>query len=187
MAKIGYARVSSVGQNLDAQLEKLKDCEKIFKERVSGVSMDRPQFKRMMKYVREGDVICVTKIDRLARNVRDLLNIKHVLEERKISLIVTDQNIDTTTPVGNLLFNMLSVFAEFENDLRKENQADGIQTAKQRGVKFGRKKVLSQEQVKEMKHMREEGYLIKDIMDKFNVSKATVYRALGPAEYRLFE
>jgi DNA invertase Pin-like site-specific DNA recombinase len=187
MSKIGYARVSSVGQNLDAQLEKLKDCEKVFKERVSGISMNRPQFKKMMKFVREGDTICVTKIDRLARNVRDLLNIKHMLEERKIALIVTDQNIDTTTPVGNLLFNMLSVFAEFENDLRKENQADGIETAKKRGIKFGRKKVLAEQQIEEIKQMRNDGYMIREIMEKFNVSKATVYRTLGPAENTLFE
>jgi DNA invertase Pin-like site-specific DNA recombinase len=182
MAKIGYARVSSQNQNLEAQLEKLKGCEKIFKERISGVSTNRPQFKKMMGFVREGDVIQVTKLDRLARNMRDLLNIKHSLEEKKISLVVLDQNIDTSTPIGNLLFGMLSVFAEFENDLRKENQRDGIEIARQNGTQFGRKKALSHEQATELKFMREDGYSIGDLRKKFGISKATVYRYLGPME-----
>jgi DNA invertase Pin-like site-specific DNA recombinase len=179
MSKIGYARVSSISQNLDAQLEKLKDCEKIFKERISGTTTDRPQFKRLMNFLREGDVLYVTKLDRLARNVRDLLNIKYALEKKSVKLVVMDQNIDTTTPVGNLLFGMLSVYAEFENELRKENQSDGIKTAMERGIKFGRKKALTDEQVIELKKMRDDGFMIREIMEKYKISKASVYRTLS--------
>jgi DNA invertase Pin-like site-specific DNA recombinase len=179
MTKVGYARVSSTTQNLDSQLEKLKNCEKIFKEQLSGTNLNRPQFKKMMDFLREGDVLYVTKLDRLARNTKDLLNIKHLLEQKSVKLIVTDQGIDTTTPVGNLLFGMLSVYAEFENDLRKENQRDGIFTARNRGVTFGRKKSVSTEQFLEIKKMRDDGFLIKQIMEKYKISKATTYRILS--------
>ena len=179
MTKVGYARVSSIAQNLDTQLEKLKDCEKIFKERLSGTNLNRPQFKKMMDFLREGDVLYVTKLDRLARNTKDLLNIKHLLEQKSVKLVVMDQGIDTTTPVGNLLFGMLSVYAEFENDLRKENQRDGIITARNKGVTFGRRKAVSNEQFLEIKKMRNDGFLIKEIMEKYKISKATTYRVLS--------
>ena len=160
-------------------LEKLKDCEKIFKERLSGTNLNRPQFKKMMDFLREGDVLYVTKLDRLARNTKDLLNIKHLLEQKMVKLVVMDQGIDTTTPVGNLLFGMLSVYAEFENDLRKENQRDGIITARNKGVTFGRRKAVSDEQFLEIKKMRNDGFLIKEIMEKYKISKATTYRVLS--------
>ena len=100
MTKVGYARVSSAAQNLDTQLEKLKDCEKVFKERLSGTNLNRPQFKKMMDFLREGDILYVTKLDRLARNTKDLLNIKYLLEQKMVKLVVMDQGIDTSTPVG---------------------------------------------------------------------------------------
>ena len=179
MTKVGYARVSSESQHLDSQLEKLKECEKIFKERISGTNLNRPQFRKMIKFLREGDVLYITKLDRLARNTKDLLNIKHLLEQKLVKLVVMDQGIDTTTPIGNLLFGMLSIFAEFENDLRKENQRDGIIIAKSKGIIFGRKKSVPYEQFPEVKKMRDDGFLIKEIMEKYKISKATTYRILS--------
>jgi DNA invertase Pin-like site-specific DNA recombinase len=183
MALISYARVSSYGQSLDVQLEKLKHCDRIFKEKQSGRSTDkREQLALCLDYVRDGDTLVVTKLDRLARSTRDLLNILNTLEKKQVKLHVIDQQIDTSTPSGRLLVHLLGSIAEFENDLRKDRQLDGISLAKRNGVKFGRKKALTENQVQELRQKRTEGLLIKDLMEHYCLSKATVYRALGGAE-----
>jgi hypothetical protein len=180
MALIGYARVSSYGQSLDVQFEKLKHCDRVFKEKQSGRSTDkREQLSLCLDYVRDGDTLVVTKLDRLARSTRDLLNILNALEEKKVKLHVIDQQIDTSTPTGMLLVTMLGAIASFENDLRKDRQADGISLARKNGVKFGRKKALTETQVQELRQKRTEGLLIKDLMEHYSLSKASVYRALG--------
>jgi DNA invertase Pin-like site-specific DNA recombinase len=180
MTKIGYARVSTISQNLDTQIQSLKNsgCEKVFREKTTGANMNRPQFKALMKFLREGDVLYITRLDRLARSTRDLLNIKHELEERSIGLVVVEQNIDTTNPMGKLLFGVLSIFAEFDLDLKKENQREGIEMAKQNGVKLGRKKLCTEDQVEEIKKLRSEGVIIKELMKRYNLGRATVYRML---------
>ena len=183
MAIIGYARVSSYGQSLDVQLDKLKHCDRVFKEKQSGRSTDkREQLSLCMDYVRDGDTLVVTKLDRLARSTRDLLNILNALEQKKVKLNVIDQQIDTSTPSGRLLVHLLGSIAEFENDLRKDRQADGISLARKNGVKFGRKKALTETQVQELRQKRIEGLLIKDLMEHYSLSKASVYRALGSTE-----
>ena len=180
MATIGYARVSSYGQSLDVQLDKLKHCDRVFKEKQSGRSTDkREQLSLCMDYVRDGDTLVVTKLDRLARSTRDLLNILNALEQKKVKLNVIDQQIDTSTAAGRLLVTMLGSIAEFENDLRKDRQADGISLARRNGVKFGRKKALTETQVQELRQKRTDGLLIKDLMEQYKLSKASVYRALG--------
>ncbi len=179
MAKIGYARVSSYGQSLDVQLEKLSDCDRIFQEKQSARTTEsRDQLALCLDYVRDGDFLCITKLDRLARSTRDLLNILSRLDQKQVKLHVIDQQIDTSTPAGMLLVTMLGAIAAFENDLRKERQADGIALAKRRGVQFGRKAVLSQEQVLELRQKRSEGMKIVELMHTYKVSKASVYRAL---------
>ena len=183
MALISYARVSSHGQSLDVQLEKLKHCDRVFKEKQSGRSTDkREQLALCLDYVRDGDTLVVTKLDRLARSTRDLLNILNTLEKKQVKLHVIDQQIDTSSPSGRLLVTILGSIAEFENDLRKDRQLDGISLAKRNGVKFGRKKALTETQVQELRQKRTEGLLIKDLMEHYCLSKATVYRALGGAE-----
>ena len=180
MATIGYARVSSYGQSLDVQLDNLNHCDRVFKEKQSGRSTDkREQLSLCMDYVRDGDTLVVTKLDRLARSTRDLLNILNALEEKKVKLNVIDQQIDTSTAAGRLLVTMLGSIAEFENDLRKDRQADGISLARRNGVKFGRKKALTETQVQELRQKRTDGLLIKDLMEQYKLSKASVYRALG--------
>jgi DNA invertase Pin-like site-specific DNA recombinase len=183
MTKIGYARVSTISQKLDSQLQKLEEfgCEKIFKEKTTGTHMHRPQFKSLMKFLREGDVLYITRLDRLARSTRDLLNIKHELEEKKVGLVVIEQNIDTITSTGKLLFGVLSLFAEFDIDLKKENQREGIELAKQRGAPLGRKKICNEHQVEEIKNLRSQGKPIKELMKQFKVSKASIYRILSPS------
>lgn len=183
MSTIGYARVSSYGQSLDVQLDKLMHCNRIFKEKQSARSTDkREQLSLCLDYVRDGDTLVVTKLDRLARSTRDLLNILNELEKKQVKLHVIDQQIDTSTASGRLLVTMLGSIAEFENDLRKDRQADGISLARRNGVKFGRKKALNENQVQELRQKRLEGILIKDLMTHYSLSKASVYRALGAVE-----
>lgn len=139
MAVVGYARVSSVGQSLDVQLEKLKHCDKIFKEKRSGVSNKRPRLKACLEYVREGDTLVVTRLDRLARSTLHLCQLAEQLDKKRVNLQVIDQSIDTGDATGRLLFNMLGAISQFETEIRAERQMDGIQNAKARGVRFGRK------------------------------------------------
>ena len=179
MAKIGYARVSTVGQSLDVQLDKLKDCEKIFQEKMSGTNDKRPRLKACLEYVREGDSLVITRLDRLARSTLHLCQIAAELEHKKVDLQVLDQNINTSDATGRLLFNMLGAIAQFETEIRAERQAEGIRKAKERGVKLGKKKKLTNEQIAELQTKRSEGVLIKTLMKDYDISKASVYRYLA--------
>jgi DNA invertase Pin-like site-specific DNA recombinase len=179
MALIGYARVSSVGQSLDIQLEKLAHCDKIFQEKKSGTSNKRPNLQVCLDYIREGDTLVVTRLDRLARSTLHLCQIAAELQEKRVNLKVIDQNINTSDATGRLLFNMLSAIAQFETELRAERQVDGIQKAKKHGVKFGRRKKLTVQRVNEMKQRRKQGVLIKTLMKDYDLSKSTVYRYLN--------
>jgi DNA invertase Pin-like site-specific DNA recombinase len=145
MAKVGNARVSSCSQSLDTQMEKLADCERIFSEKMSGrYAGARTELQKCLSWVRGGDVLVMTKLDRLARSTRDLLNVANLLEGKKVSLVVLDQQIDTSTATGKLLFTMLGAIAEFENEIRKDRQAVGLALAREIGVKFGRKAAMSE-------------------------------------------
>ncbi|GAA0295552.1 recombinase family protein [Psychrosphaera haliotis] len=182
MAKelIGYARVSTTGQKLDVQLDALtaQGCTKIYQEKRSGKTADRPELEKMLDYVREGEAIVVTKLDRLGRSVADLANISKLLEDKGVGLIVLDQGIDTTTPHGKLMFHMIAAVAEFELSLRYERQMEGIAKAKEQGVKFGRKKTIDRERVHQL---REEGLSLGKIAAEVGCSKAAVHKVL--AEY----
>jgi DNA invertase Pin-like site-specific DNA recombinase len=179
MALVGYARVSSVGQSLDVQLDKLNHCDKIYQEKKSGASDKRPQLGACLEYVREGDSLVVTRLDRLARSTLHLCQIADGLKRKGVNLQVLDQNIDTSDATGRLLFNMLGAIAQFETEIRAERQMDGIQKAKERGVQFGRKKSLTEGQTAELRRRRNEGELIKTLMKDYDISKATVYRYLN--------
>ena len=180
MAIVGYARVSSVGQKLDVQLEKLNQygCEKIFEEKVSGTTANRIQLQRCLEYLRDGDSLVITKLDRLARSTFHLTQIANQLEDKSVDFVVLDQQIDTTTPTGKLLFNMLASIAEFETEIRKERQLEGIEKAKSKGVKFGAKKKLSRDEVKQMTLARESGVLVKELAKKYGISIPSVYRLI---------
>ena len=178
MSLIGYARVSSVGQSLDVQLDRLANCEKIFQEKHSGSSASRPRLKACLEYVREGDVLVVTRLDRLARSTLHLCQIAEELKSKGVDLQVLDQSINTGDATGRLLFNMLGAINQFETEIRAERQMDGIRKAKQQGVAFGRQRSLSDQEVQELREKRSEGALIKDLMKAYGLSKATVYRYL---------
>ena len=179
MSTIGYARVSSYGQSLEVQLEKLAFCNTVFQEKQSGRNDDREQLQRCLNALQDGDSLVITKLDRLARSTRDLLNIMSRLDKMNVKLVVLDQQIDTSTPTGMLLFTMLGAIATFENDLRKDRQSQGVDLAMRKGIKFGRKPLLNNEQINAMRQKRSEGIKIVDLVDEFKVSKASVYRCLS--------
>jgi len=181
MAKVGYARVSTIGQSLDVQLSKLTKygCDEIFKDKHTGTTADRLNLKQCRKYVRKGDSLVITKLDRLARSTFHLTQIAEELKHKGVDLIVLDQNIDTSTPTGKLLFNVLASIAEFETEIRKERQMEGIAKAKEKGVQFGRKAKLKSEEINEMKRKRDQGVKVADLMSKYSLSKASVYRLLS--------
>src|SRR5215470_20300504 len=140
MARGGYARVSSIGQSLDVQREKLQHCDKRFQETYSGAVGTRPQLRACLDYVREGDTVVITRLDRLARSTLHLCQIAEQLAHKGVHLQVLEQQVDTHTPTGRMLFGMLAVIAQFETELRAERQREGIEKAKRAGVHFGRAK-----------------------------------------------
>lgn len=182
MEVVGYARVSSVGQSLDVQLEKLAKagCTRVYKEKRSGRQADtRPELQAALGYVREGDVLVVSRLDRVARSVLDLAKIADLLGKKSVSLRVLDQGLDTSTSEGKLMFNLLGAFAEFEADIRAERQRDGIALARQKGIKFGRRKALTEVQEARIRKMRaEDGFSIEQLAERFSISRSSVYRAL---------
>src|SRR5919204_3166080 len=179
MARVGYARVSSVGQSLTVQLDKLHHCDKLFQETTSGTGSRRPQLAACLEYVRDGDTLVVTRLDRLARSPLHLCQIAAELHRKQVHLQVLDQQINTGDATGRLLFNMLGAIAQFETELRAERQMDGIRKARERGVPLGRQKRLTPQQIAALQHQRREGALIKTLMHDYRLSKASVYRYLG--------
>ena len=174
--KVGYARVSSVGQNLESQLIALKEygCEKIFQEKVSGTSTKgREQLKEMLNFVRESDEVVFTRTDRVARSVLDLQLIVKELSEKGVSLTATEQPISTKDATSKCFLDMLSVFAEFETNLRKERQMDGIKANKD---KFkGRGQTIDVSKIKELKS---KGLGATAIAKEMNIDRTSVYRLL---------
>lgn len=184
MPRIGYARVSSTGQSLDIQLEKLNQakCDRIYQEKRSGRTADRPEFQSCMNYLREGDTLIVTRLDRLARSVVHLAQLANRFQTEQIDLLVLDQNIDTRTSTGRLMFNMLACIAEFENDLRTERQAEGIAKAREQGIRFGRPPKMTDTKRQAIYAKRQAGVSIPQIAREFELGEATIYRALAAIE-----
>lgn len=177
--KIGYARVSSTGQNEAAQVDLLSrnGAERIFVDKASGTSRNnRPKLMEVLAFVRDGDTLIVTRLDRLARSVPDLHAIAKELHGKNVDLIATEQSIDTTTPTGRLMFNMLGAIAEFENDLRRERQAEGIAKAKSEGRYTGRPATID---VAVIQAAHRAGERPADIARRFNIARSSVYRVLA--------
>ena len=180
MTIIGYARVSTTDQNLDIQTSALKaaGCDVIRSEKRSGTSTKgRTELETVLDFIRKGDVLMVTRIDRLARSIGDLQDIVRVLKAKGASLKATEQPIDTTSAAGKAFLDMLGVFAEFETNLRKERQAEGIAKAKAAGVYKGRPASIDAEKVRELK---KKGLGASDIAKALKIGRASVYRALEP-------
>lgn len=180
MPLIGYARVSSSGQSLEVQRDQLlaAGCTRIFEEKRSGLSQDgREQLALALDYVRDGDVLIVTRLDRLARSITDLRQIVDRLTAKEVGFRALQQgDLDTSTSNGRLMLNMLGAFAEFEADLRRERQREGIVKAKANGVYKGRKPSVP---VDEVRKLKAEGMAPTEIAKRLNVGRASVYRALA--------
>ncbi|MDC7685038.1 recombinase family protein [Asticcacaulis sp. BYS171W] len=178
-AIVGYARVSSSGQSLEVQQSQLEQsgCTKIFAEKKSGTTTEgREELERALDYVREGDVFVVTRLDRLARSITDLRQIIDRLTAKRVDFRCLQQSgLDTTKAEGRLMLNILASFAEFETELRKERQREGIDKAKAAGVYKGRPKTISAEQVKAL---RDEGVGGTEIAKRLGIGRASVYRML---------
>jgi DNA invertase Pin-like site-specific DNA recombinase len=176
--RYGYARVSTVGQDLEIQIESLKSagCETIRSEKVSGTSTQgRDELKILLEFMRSGDELVITRIDRLARSMRDLQNIVYELHQKGVTLSATEQAINTSTPEGKCFLDMLGVFAEFETNLRKDRQMEGIAKAKEKGVYIGRKQTIDVDQVKELK---QSGLGASAIAKEMGIHRDSVYRVL---------
>jgi DNA invertase Pin-like site-specific DNA recombinase len=179
MNSIGYARISTSGQTLDAQLEQLgaAGCDPVFKETMSGARSDRPELRKALATLSEGDVLVVTRLDRLARSTRDLLDIVHEIETKGAKLkALTDSWADTTTPTGKLILTVLGGLAEFERSLIAERTAEGRDRARRAGRRLGRPPKLSQYQRDVVLKMRLDGQDNAEIARVLGVSRSTVSR-----------
>ena len=179
MTKIGYARVSTDDQDNSIQVEALTKagCTIIRQEKASGTSTKgRPELAAILDFIREGDTLVVTRIDRLARSIADLQNIVVQLAARQARLQATEQPIDTSTAAGKAFLDMLGVFAEFETNLRRERQMEGIAKAKVAGAYKGRRPSIDPSQVRKL---HEEGVGPAEIARKLRIGRASVYRLLG--------
>jgi len=181
MATIGYARVSSTDQDLAIQEEALRaaGCTIIRSEKRSGTKMEgRDQLQTILDFIHTGDVLTVTKLDRLARSVGDLMRIVDLLAEKGAAMRVLNAHIDTSTASGKASLSMLGVFAEFETNLRRERQLEGIAKAKVDGVYKGRPASIDADQVRQLKS---DGKGATEIARAMGVGRASVYRLLAAA------
>ena len=174
--RVGYARVSTTEQNIDAQLERLSDCEKIFAEKKTGSLVERPELAAALEFVRQGDTMVATRLDRLARSVSHLCNIAETLNRKGVALQVLDQAIDTNTPTGKFLFHMLAAVAEFELSIRKEQQRAGIAHARAAGKPTGRRKCLTPVQIVRLRQDVKLGSSFSQVAERYGVSERTAFR-----------
>jgi len=178
--RIGYIRVSSLDQNHERQLEGIK-LDKCFTDKASGKDVNRPELEEMLNYVRDGDIIIVHSMDRLARNLDDLRKLVQQLTSQKIKIEFLKENLTFTgedAPMSKLLLSVMGAFAEFERSLIRERQREGIALAKKKGLYKGRKPSLSEEQVEELKTRVQNGEKKTIIAKDFGISRETLYQYL---------
>jgi DNA invertase Pin-like site-specific DNA recombinase len=177
--RLGYARVSTYGQTLDAQLEQLKaeGCAKVYREKASGARPDRRELLRMLKDIRQGDVVTVTRIDRLARSTFDLFAIvKQIVDAGGQFRSLAEPWADTATSTGRLMIAVLGGLADVERDLIRTRTAEGRSRAKARGQHMGRPAKLTPQQQAEARQRRAEGATLKELAQSYNVGPATISR-----------
>ncbi|TIH34964.1 recombinase family protein [Subtercola vilae] len=188
MALIGYGRVSTADQHLDIQEKQLltAGCERIYMEKLSGTLASRPELDRALDHLRAGDILVITRLDRLGRSVKNLIDISERLRQGDIALRVVEQGIDSTTSEGRMFFHMLAAVAEFEHDLIVARTKDGLEAARARGMKGGRKPKLTQTGIQQARAMYdavdERGkrlHTVQAIADTLRVSRGVIYRVLS--------
>jgi DNA invertase Pin-like site-specific DNA recombinase len=184
MTSFGYARVSTDGQKLDTQVSQLRaaGCERVYREKASGARTDRAGLARLIRSLSSGDVVVVTRLDRLARSTRDLLNTLSAISETGADFrSLHDTWADTTTPHGRLMLTVLGGLAEFERELIRSRTSEGRERARARGVRMGRKPKLTPHQRREALARRDAGEPLTEIGRSYNVSHSTISR-LRPAQ-----
>jgi DNA invertase Pin-like site-specific DNA recombinase len=182
--KLGYARVSTQEQNLALQLDALKNvgCDKIYQEKISGASADRPELKKLLELIREGDTLVIWKLDRLGRSLGHLIALVADLEQRQIGLLSLNDPVDTTTAQGRLIFRIFASLAEFEREVIRERTLAGLASARRRGQLLGRPKGLSkaaQQKARIAESLyKEASYSVEQIARELSISKTTLYKYL---------
>jgi len=182
MQIIGYGRVSTGDQNADSQVDALRraGADRVFIEKFTGTKLERPELTKVFDYLRPGDQLVITKLDRLGRSTKDLLSLLETLNNLGVQLKVLDQNIDTSTPEGKFFFTVIGAVAEFERSLIVTRTRDGLAAARARGRVGGRKPKLTESQRAEIRRIySERGKTVKEIGELFGVSRPTVYSALA--------
>lgn len=184
--KIGYARVSTGLQNLDLKEDSLtsEGCQKIFTDKISGSKSKRPGLENAIDFAREGDTIVVWRLDRLGRNMQDLITIVNQLNDRGISFYSIQENItmDKFSSTGQLMFHLFAAFAEFERNLILERSQAGREAARARGRVGGRPEKLTKQDLELLKTLTDNGTPIKTVAEQWNVSRTTIYRYLNKME-----
>lgn len=179
---IGYARVSTKDQNLDLQIEALKKagCEKIYQEKISGATKERPELNNLLEHLREGDVVIVWKLDRLGRSIKNIIDLVLELNQKKVIIKGLTDGVDTSTPNGRLFLNVMASLAEYERELIRERTNAGLSSARARGRTGGRPKGLKAETVAKLKVLRalykDTSKHPKEIYEPLGLSHASFYR-----------
>ena len=182
---IGYARVSTVEQSLDRQIDQLTEagCKRIYQEKASGASKERPELDRMLDALREGDVVVVTELSRLGRTVKGLIELVEKLHKLGVDLkSLKEQWLDTTSPMGKMVFTMMAGFAEMERDLIRERTAEGLKAARARGRKGGRPAIDQGQLSFALRMYDSKSCTVAEITKATGISKATLYSYLGKRE-----
>ena len=182
---IGYARVSTIDQNLDLQLDALKKigCEKLFEDKVNGSKSDRPGLNKALEDLRSGDTLVVWKLDRLGKSLRNLIELINDLHAKKIMFRSLPDGIDTSSPIGQFFFHVTGAFAELEHNLIKERTTAGLSAARARGRTGGRRPSLNTKQIQMMLKVYEDrSASINEICEQFKISRKTFYRYLASSK-----
>jgi DNA invertase Pin-like site-specific DNA recombinase len=179
--RIGYGRDSTLDQNVQSQQDALarRGCHQIFVDHFSGTKSSRPELDRAKDVLRAGDTLVITRLDRLGRSTKDLLEISQWLRINNVNLVGTGQSIDTPTTEGRLFFAMMAAFAEFEHDLMVARTLDGLTAARARGRNRGRKPKVTSSQSAAIRKWYNDGETVTALASSFNVSRPTIYRALA--------
>lgn len=189
--EIGYIRVSTADQNPERQRTELEaaDVEEIYEDRVSGKNLDRPQLQEMLAFIRKGDTIIVHSLDRLARNLSDLLKTVEALTQKGVSIHFLKEKLEfdagkDASPTAKLMLQLVGAFAEFERSMIKARQREGIELAKARGAYLGRKRTVTPEQIEAVEKKMSLGMPLSVAAKKVGLSRSTVYRYLNPKDIK---
>jgi DNA invertase Pin-like site-specific DNA recombinase len=184
MVRIGYARVSTLEQDMALQLDALRaaGCTQIFEDRASGAKADRPGLAQALAFVREGDVLVIWKLDRLARSLPHLIETVNQLEKSGTGLQSLTEAIDTTTPGGRLVFHVFGALAQFERDLIRERTRAGLSAAAARGRRGGRKPVVTADKLLRAEVLIAKGLTVREVAPRLKIGKTALYEALSPKE-----